>query len=154
VLTVADMSQLYLETYFDETDWGQLAIGYETEIVFDALPDDTFIGKVTQVDPTLYNSNNTSVIRGLVLLEDASKVNLPLGTSAAVDVISGRAKNAVLIPVDALHKAGDQYAVFVQANGKIRLRMVEVGIQDLLSVEIKSGLEPGETVTTGITETQ
>jgi HlyD family secretion protein len=154
VITVADMSQLYLETYFDETDWAQLAVGYEAEIVFDALPDDTFIGKVTQVDPTLYASGNTSVIRGLVLLEDASKVNLPLGTSAAVDVISGQAKNAVLIPVDALHKAGDQYGVFVQADGKIRLRMVEVGIQDLLSVEIKSGLEPGEVVTTGITETQ
>jgi len=56
--------------------------------------------------------------------------------------------------VDALHKAGAQYAVFVQENEEIRLRLVEIGIQDILSVEIKSGLEPGEVVTTGITETQ
>jgi hypothetical protein len=32
--------------------------------------------------------------------------------------------------------------------------VVEVGIQDLLYAEIKSGLEVGEVVSTGVTETQ
>jgi len=32
--------------------------------------------------------------------------------------------------------------------------VVEVGLQDLTYAEVKSGLEPGEIVTTGITETQ
>jgi multidrug efflux pump subunit AcrA (membrane-fusion protein) len=71
-----------------------------------------------------------------------------------VDVIGGKAENAVLVPIEALHKAGEQYTVFVVENGEPRLRVVEVGIQDTLYAEIKSGLNAGEVVTTGITETQ
>jgi len=44
--------------------------------------------------------------------------------------------------------------VFVVEDGKPRLRVIEVGIKDLLYAEVKSGLEAGELVTTGITETQ
>ena len=67
---------------------------------------------------------------------------------------SGEAKNALLVPLEALHKAGDTYTVFVMENGTPTLKVVEVGIQDLLYAEIKSGLNPGDTVTTGTTETK
>ena len=156
VVTIADLSQPYLEVYLDESDWASVVTGYETEVIFDILPDKTSNGVVTQVDPGLYSSNNTSVVRALVQLTEinADDFKLPLGTTASVDVIGGRAEDAVLIPIEALHKAGDQYAVFVMENGEPRLRVVEVGIQDLLYAEIVSGIEAGETVTTGIVETQ
>ena len=156
VVTIADLSQPYLEVYLDESDWSSVVVGYETEVIFDILPDRTYNGVVTQVDPGLYSSNNTSVVRALVQLTaiDAENFNLPLGTTASVDVIGGRAEDAVLIPIEALHQAGDQYAVFVMENDKPRLRVVEIGIQDLLYAEVISGIEAGETVTTGIVETQ
>ncbi len=92
VVTIADLSQPYLEVFLDETDWGNIAVGYDAEVTFDALPDQVFTGKVTQVDPGLYTSGNTSVVRGLVLLDQAqTKLNLPIGTGAAVDIIGGRA---------------------------------------------------------------
>jgi RND family efflux transporter MFP subunit len=155
VITVADLSQYYLETFLDETDWNNVAVGYETEIIFDALPEKTLAGKVTQVDPGLYTSGNTSVVRAIVRLDAIhEEIHLPIGTSAAVDVIGGRAENAVLVPVEALHQAGEGYAVFVMENGEPRLHVVELGIQDLLYAEIKSGVNPGDIVTTGITGTQ
>lgn len=156
VVSMADLSQPYLEVYLDESDWASVVVGYETEVIFDILPNRTFNGVVTQVDPGLYSSNNTSVVRALVqLIEiDSGNFNLPLGTTASVDVIGGRAEDAVLIPIEALHQAGDQYTVFVMENDKPRLRVVEVGIQDLLYAEVISGIEAGETVTTGIVETQ
>ncbi|MEW6402483.1 MAG: efflux RND transporter periplasmic adaptor subunit [Chloroflexota bacterium] len=155
IITVADLSQYYLEIYLDETDWGNVAVGYEAEIIFDALPEKTFTGDVIQVDPGLYTSGNTSVVRAIVKMKDTSEdINLPIGTAAAVDVIGGRAEDAVLVPVEALHQAGEQYTVFVVENGEPRLRVVEVGIQDLLYAEIESGLNAGDVVTTGITETK
>ncbi|MBI5841589.1 MAG: efflux RND transporter periplasmic adaptor subunit [Chloroflexi bacterium] len=155
VITVADLSQYYLETFFDETDWGNVTVGCEAEIVFDALPEKNFTGEVIQVDPGLYTSGNTSVVRAIVKLDTSSEeINLPIGTAAAVDVIGGKAENAMLVPIEALHQAGDQYTVFVMENGEPRLHVVEVGIQDLLYAEIKSGLNPGDVVTTGISETQ
>jgi multidrug efflux pump subunit AcrA (membrane-fusion protein) len=72
-----------------------------------------------------------------------------------VDVISGKAENAVLVPVEALHKIDDgRYTLFVMENGSPRLRVVDVGLQDITSAEIKSGLNPGDIVTTGIVETK
>ena len=153
-VTIADLSQPYIQVYLDAADWNTVKVGKDAEITFDSLPDSKFTGKVTGVDPGLYTSGNTSVIRALVKLDPTGGFDLPLGSTAAVDVIGGRADNALLVPVEALHPAGQQYTVFVMENGKPVLHVVEVGIQDQVSAEIKSGLNAGDVVTTGITGTK
>ncbi|HEX9331788.1 MAG TPA: efflux RND transporter periplasmic adaptor subunit [Anaerolineales bacterium] len=156
IITVADLNQPYtIDTYLDAEDWSKVQAGYDADIVFDILPEDTFSGKVTAVYPELDTSSNSSLVHATVKLNEAIDSKLPVGATAAVDVISGRAENAVLIPVEALHKTNSgQYAVFVDKDGKIRLHEIEVGLQDLTHAEVKSGLQPGDVVTTGITETQ
>jgi RND family efflux transporter MFP subunit len=157
VITVADLSQHYLEVFLDASDWASISVDYPTEVTFDILPDSIFTGTVTQIDPGLYTESGSSVVRAIVQLTDVDEktFNLPLGTSAAVDVIGGKATDAILIPIEALHDAGDgQYGVFVLKNGEPRLQLVEIGIRDLSSVEIKSGLNQGDVVTTGIAETK
>ena len=78
----------------------------------------------------------------------------PMITSALGAAFSARIF-AVMIPVEALHQIEDgRYTVFVMENGTPKLRLVEVGLQDITYAEIKSGLEAGEIVTTGIVETQ
>ncbi len=154
VITLADLSHPYLEVYLDTSDWSLIKAGEPVEVTFDMLPDQTYSGTVTSIDPGLYTESNSSVVRAYVEL-DATQAdfNIPLGASAAADVIGGQAREAVLVPVAALHKAGDGYAVFVMENGKPVLRTIEVGIQDANYAEVKSGLQVGETVTTGLAET-
>ncbi len=157
VITMADLTQPYLEIFLDETDLDKIALGYAVDVVFDALPEDSFTGAVVQIDPTLYTSQGISAIRALVRLEDpqtAGISSLPIGLSAAVDVVSGRADNAVLVPIEALRElAQGEYAVFVMEGGEPKLRTVQVGLMDFTYAEITSGLEAGEVVTTGIVET-
>ena len=70
-------------------------------------------------------------------------------------MISGRAKNAVLVPIEALRTIGtNEYAVFVMDNGTPKLRTVTVGLQDVTSAEILTGLKSGEVVTTGVVATK
>jgi HlyD family secretion protein len=156
MVTVADLNQPYtIDTYFDAEDWSKVQVGYETEVVFDILPDDLFTGTVTLVYPELDTSSNSSLVHAIVRLNETIDANLPSGTAASVDVIGGKAENAVLIPVEALHEIDSgKYTVFVMENGTPKLRPVEVGLQDITYAEIKSGLEAGEIVTTGIVETQ
>jgi HlyD family secretion protein len=156
VATISDLSQPYLEVFLDESDWANIRAGYDAEITFDILPERIFNGMVVQVDPGLYTESGTSVVRALVQLENVdTTLDLPFGTSAAVDVIGGRAENVALVPIEALRETSPgEYAVFVLEDGEPRLRMVEVGIRDLLFAEVKSGLQAGEVVTTGITETE
>jgi HlyD family secretion protein len=156
VLTLADLAHPLLEVYLDETDLANVALGFEAEITFDAYPDEIFHGAVVEISPVLQNVNGVSAVLTVVQLTDYAKTTtLPVGLSASVDVIGGRAENAVLVPVEALRELGaGEYAVFVVGDdGEPRLRTVEVGLTDFTSAEIISGLEVGEVVTTGIVET-
>jgi multidrug efflux pump subunit AcrA (membrane-fusion protein) len=121
------------------------------------LPDDLFTGKVVEVSPSLQTVGNVTTVVARVLLDadSFSKPNsLPVGSNASVDVIGGRAEDAVLVPVEAVREISPgEYAVFVMENGEPRLRVVTVGLMDYTSAEITSGLEAGEVVTTGLVET-
>jgi HlyD family secretion protein len=157
IITIADLNLPELEVYLDEADLDKVAVGYEVEVVFDALPDDTFTGKVTEVSPSLQSVSNVDAVQILVQLNADSfskPLSLPVGSNASVDVIGGRTLNAVLVPVEAVHEIDtDEYAVFVMENGEPRLRVVTVGLMDYSSAEITSGLEAGEVVTTGVVDT-
>jgi multidrug efflux pump subunit AcrA (membrane-fusion protein) len=158
VVTIADLSLPVLEVYLDEVDLDMVGVGYEIEVIFDALPDDVFIGHVTEVDPSLQTISGSQVIQVQAQLDPdsfAKPQNLLVGMNAAVDVIGGRTEGAVLVPVEALREISPgEYAVFVMENDEPKLRIVTVGIMDFTSAEITSGLKAGEIVTTGIVETQ
>ena len=123
---------------------------------YDIIPDQVFTGTVTGVYPTLdTTSSNSALVHITARLNDAIMYELPSGSTASIDVIGGRTENAVLVPIEALHEFGDgEYALFVVENGQLRLRVVEVGLQDLTKAEIISGLKIGDTVTTGMVETK
>lgn len=150
-IVLADLTQLEVEIYLDESDWDKVVTGNIAEITFESLPNQVFEGVVTEVDTELYVSFNTSTVRGIVSLDSSKdKVDLPLGASATVEVISARAENALLVPVDALHETGPgEYSVYVIENGEPTLRKIEIGLQDQIYAEIKSGLPQGATVVTG-----
>ena len=150
ILTLADMSKLYLETYVDESDYDKFKVGNTANIVFDALPDQTFTGKVVEVDPALNTSSGSPVVSGLVQL-DSPSAGLLLGMGASVNVIASQALNVVIVPLTALHEyAPGQYDVNVLENGKFTTVDVQVGLEDLVNAEIKSGLQPGDVVSTGL----
>jgi multidrug efflux pump subunit AcrA (membrane-fusion protein) len=156
-ISMADLSQPYLEVLLDETDLNNVGIGYEVSVTFDALPNQTFTGKVVAINPSLSNAFSVTAIQTTVQLDTSSfskPQNLPLGLSATVEVISAQVQNALLVPVEALHELSEgNYAVFIMENGTPALKTVEVGLMDYTYAEIKSGLNEGDIVTTGIVET-
>lgn len=156
-VTISNIDQPYsLDAYLDAEDWGQVRVGYEVEVAFDIIPDQIFTGTVTSVYPTLdTTSSNRELVRITARLNDSIVYDLPAGSAASADVIGGEAENAVLVPVEALHEIDEgQYTLFVMENGTLRLRVVEVGLQDLTKAEIISGLNAGDVVSTGVVETK
>jgi HlyD family secretion protein len=157
VITISNFDQPYsLNAYLDAKDWGQVKVGYEVDVSFDIVPGQTFKGKVTAVYPELDTSSFTrTLVHITARLDEAIPYELPNGSSASVNVVGGRAENAVLVPVEALHEIEDgKYTLFVMENGKLRLRVVKVGLQDLTKAEILSGVNAGDIVTTGVVKTK
>jgi multidrug efflux pump subunit AcrA (membrane-fusion protein) len=157
IIVLADLEQPILEVYLDESDMNMVGVGYDVEVVFDALPNDVFSGQIIRIDPQLVNQSGVTAVRALVQLDTesfAKPQTLPVGMNATVEVIGEQAENAVLVPVESLRELSPgQYAVFVMEDGEPKLRIVEVGLMDFTFAEILSGVEAGEIVTTGLVET-
>lgn len=150
LITIADLTTPYLEIYMDETDWNLVEVGNPVQVTFDALPDETFNGEVLSVEPSLYTSQQSSYVRGIAKLAPFTEgLSLPVGSSAAVEVIGAEVTDAVLVPIEALHQddAGE-YSVYVVENDEPVFRTVEIGLVDILYAEVLSGLEVGDTVVT------
>jgi macrolide-specific efflux system membrane fusion protein len=103
----------------------------------------------------LVDVDGTTAVQSYASLDlSTHPATLLSGMNADVEVVAGEARDAVLVPVQALREtAPDQSAVFVVgADGTLEMRVVEVGLKDFVNAQILSGLEVGEVVSLG-TET-
>ncbi len=151
-IVLADLDTPVVEFWVEESELDNVVVGNPVHIVFEALPDLTYDGKIVRVDPALVTVSSTSAVQAWASIDIAAHpARLLSDMNVEVEVVAGEAKNALLVPVEALRQVGDgQYAVFVvQADGALEMRSVEVGLKDYVNAEIRSGVQRGELVSTG-----
>lgn len=73
---------------------------------------------------------------------------LPVDTRIDVEIDAEERADAVLVPVEALIRSGDETAVMIAAGDRAERRVVTIGIQNDDRVEVSSGLRAGELVIT------
>jgi len=157
VFKLVDVDTLHVRFYMEESDLDKVAVGYKVSVLFDALPNQKFTGEVTRIDPALVTVSNTPAVQAWARLDPPETARtLPVGLTAEVEIIAGEAYKTLLIPVQALRElAPGQFAVFVvDANGDLKLRPIEVGLRDFANVQVLSGLEQGEVISTGTVATE
>jgi HlyD family secretion protein len=155
ILTLATMQEPLVRFWVEESDFSSVVVGNSVNITFEAFPDDTFSGVVTQVDPVLVTVDSTTAVQAWASIEvDPQKTALFSGMTVDVEVIAAESRNTLLVPVQALRELSPgQYGVFVvDSNGELEMRPVEVGLMDFANAEIFSGLELGEVVSLGGSE--
>jgi len=148
--------------WIDESDAGKVAVGNTVNVTFGAYDTMTFTGKIVRIDPALVTVNGSNTVQVWASVDQTEHpVQLLYNMSADVEVISGEARNALLVPVQALRQlTPGQFAVFVKpANGDLEMRPVKVGLRDAINAQILDGVKAGEQVSiasaraTGTTQT-
>jgi len=61
-------------------------------------------------------------------------------------IVLWESSDVLRVPLSALFRQGDKWAVFVVRDGRAELREVEIGQDDGLQAEVRAGLEAGERV--------
>lgn len=155
-ITISDVSHPTIEVSVDESDIDKFLVGKSAVVVFDALPDLSFTGKVVQVDPVLTTYGQYQVAQGLVTLDEdavATVQTLPLGLNVSVSIVSQEVNDVLVVPATALKQSlAGEYTVMVQAgDGQFNPRVVEVGLKNEDSAEIVTGLQEGDVISLGIT---
>jgi multidrug efflux pump subunit AcrA (membrane-fusion protein) len=152
ILTIAQLYPPTIEASFDESDWSLVKRGSRVEVVFDSLPEKTYSGTISFVDPSLTSNRGSSLVSALVELDTSHTAwaNLPLGSTASLEAISGEVQDVVLLPLEALQEDdGDRGMVLIQKDGEFIQQEVTLGLRDVLYAEVTSGLSVGDTVLIG-----
>jgi len=103
-----------------------------------------FTGKVARLTGALDPSTRTEQVEIDV---PNQKLHLAPGMFADVVVQIERHDSALLVPVQAVNRAGDQSSVLVVgSDNRVEVRPVRTGLEDPNSVEIVSGVKQGERV--------
>lgn len=135
-----------LRTFIDVPQLNATAIkvGDDAAVAVSQYPDQVFHGQITRIADAL--NLNTRTLLTEVDLDNGSGRLLP-GMYATVRFNLPRAVNAILIPGEALmFRAEGTIVAVVAANQRIELRHVIVGHDYGDSLEIRSGLNPGDAV--------
>ena len=146
IATVANMNDLIFDGNIDETEVGRLHIGLPVRITVGALQDFAFDAALEYISPKATESGGANLfeIKASVAVPDT--VTIRSGYSANAEIVLQQVKNVLTIPESAIQYDGDKTYVFVKEADEYVRRDVQTGLSDGVNIEIKSGLEMGQTV--------
>jgi RND family efflux transporter MFP subunit len=152
IVTMADLGTLEVEVDVNEAYIAQVKNGQSARITLDAYPDTSFSGRVRQVVPTADRQRATVQVKVSILDRDP-RILPEMGAKVEFLRAEGEAAAAaprrVLVPREAVSPGASGSRVWVVENGKASARKVEVGPARGERVEIRSGLNGGESVVLG-----
>ncbi len=130
----------------NETDIVNLKVGQDVVIRLDAYFENEFEGKITEISPISTNIGGV-VSFELIVKPDAIDVQLLYGLSASLDIITSSAEDVLYVPIQSVFEEdGKSYVNVPGENGEIEKAEVTTGIYNFDFIEIKSGLNEGDTI--------
>ena len=145
VATLSADEKMSVTISVDESDILSLELGQAVTVSVSSVSEDAFEGTLTEINRT---STSSGVYSAVIEVEKAE--GMLSGMTASVSVQIEGVDDAILIPIEAVHKTSDGAYVYTSYNeeyqeygGKVD---VVTGLENSTYVEIKSGLNVGDTV--------
>ncbi|MFZ6844194.1 efflux RND transporter periplasmic adaptor subunit [Undibacterium sp. RuTC16W] len=143
LMTIADLSTVWLVANVQEKDASLLFMGQTAKIILNAFDNDVVEGKVRYIGDILDPETRTIKVR--VAIDNRSGRFKP-GMFAKV-ILSGSAHRASAIPLTALVQNGFNTRVFVEKSPwNFEPRIIKTGAQIGDKIEVVSGLQSGERI--------
>lgn len=154
LLTIGDLDGLSVVGKVDEVDISKMRVGQKTWISGEAFPGLRLEGAIIHVSSQAQAGEGRSdlpsfeVVAAVENLTPEQREVLRLGMSADLGIIVYDKPDALLVPLTAVRaRDGESWLdVADRETGRVREIRVETGLTTLDSVEIVSGLEPGDEV--------
>ena len=144
MLTITDISTVWVLADVYEPDLGRLPADAEVAIRVDAYPDRQFTGRLTYVSDTIETATRAAHVRLVVANPDAA---LKIGMFAQATIPTNESISALAAPIEAVQTIDEQSVVFAQIGPTtFERRDVTLGSSANGFVEVLEGLTPGEPI--------
>jgi RND family efflux transporter MFP subunit len=145
IATIVRTSPLRLRIDVPEASIGKVSVGQGISLQTSAYPDRSFAGTVARILPSLNVTARTLTVEAEVQNGDGL---LKPGQFATVRITQSQPENAVMVPVSAVKAEGDTNKVYVIKDGVAHERLVQTGLLEGDTIQIKQGLQEGELIAT------
>jgi HlyD family secretion protein len=149
-LTLSVLGPLRVRFHLEEADFALVSPGDRLEIRLDAYSDQSFQGSVTSIDPALVSVGGSLLAQVWGEFVTLPTVVLYPGMSLEIDVIAAEARDALLVPLQALRQNADgsYFVEVLQPDGTFKVTPVSIGLKDLANAQVLTGLRVGDQVST------
>ena len=149
-IDLIDDSCLYITAPMDEVDAPKISAGQPVRISLDALPKQSFPGKVKRVAPYVSAVEKQARTVDIEATFDHPEApgKLLVGYSADVEVILNVRDDVVRVPTSALLEGGR--VLVAAADGKLEERTIKTGLANWEFTEVLDGLTAGDKVVTSL----
>ncbi len=142
-----DDSCVYVTAPMDEVDAPRLAPGQPARITLDALPGQTFPGRVRRIAPTVTEvEKQARTVDVEVDFANTEKRPLRVGYSADAEVIIERRDDVLRVPTQAIRQDGS--VLVLGTDGVLAKRPFKAGLANWAYTEVLDGLQAGDRVVT------
>jgi multidrug efflux pump subunit AcrA (membrane-fusion protein) len=154
LIYLPDIGSMLVKSVLNEVDLGKVKIDQPVEIELDAFPGVVFNGRVQsigtlarrQVNPATGKSTGTKVFDLTIKVEEVDK-RLKPGLSATVNIIVSRLDDVLMIPIECVFSTDNNHTFVHLKNGNsFEKRLIEIGQNNDLYVEVKNGLQEEDIV--------
>jgi HlyD family secretion protein len=155
LLTLGNPAEEIIELQLSTLNAAQVQLGQTARISVIGPDSEIFEGRVVQIDPQAISpsteATNTGqstqpTVRTLVKLNQPSRKLIP-GSQVNVEIVLDQHQNAIALDISAIQNMNaDPFVWLVDSENRVQQRSVEIGLEGLVSVEILSGLVPGDRV--------
>ena len=149
-IDLIDESCLYIKAPMDEVDAPKIQAGQPVRIRLDALPKQSFAGRVKRVAPYVSALEKQSRTVDIEAVFDRPETagRLLVGYSADVEVILVVHDNVVRVPTSALLEGGR--VLVARTDGTLEERKIKAGLANWEYTEVIEGLTTGERIVSSL----
>ena len=143
LVSIIDYTSLYLETSLPEKYFQNIKRGFKVYITSYTRALDTLLGTITQISPQIDPDARTFTC--FVEIDNSDKILLP-GMFVKADLVVNSSEETIVIPKDIITSRNRDQIVYVVENGVAYQRIITTGLQNQNSIEVKTGIETGESL--------
>jgi len=149
VMTLGDISEVYVKGKVDESDIGKVYLGQPARIKVESFKDKTFSGKVTKISPLGVEKDNVTTFEVRVSINNPGG-ELKAAMTANAEIILEEHKDVLQIPEGAIiydkeKKASVEVPDSKGKDGKRKVA-VNIGISNGAKTEVLNGLKENDQV--------
>ncbi len=147
LLKIISPDKTYIHSLIDEVDIGKIAKDKNCEITLDAYPDIKLQGKIERISPVITgNMNQAKTFAIRVYVIDSKGLIMKPGQSCDVKIIIEKIPNILTISTQSVIERDGKKIVFLLSENKLIKKEIIPGKSNWESVEVKSGLNPGDVI--------